>query len=92
MAGGPINRDNADFAVVLVTFPDGTTCRMEHRVRNASVKYRLDLRERDGQLEEKRGTCTPPSVPSVSGGTVTVVHDDDDDPTTANTPLLSRTF
>ena len=91
-SGRPIDRGNASYAVVLVTFPDGTTCEMQHQVRRATVRYRLEMRERDGRLEERRGTCTPASVPSLSGGTVSIVHDADDDPGTPNTVLFTRTF
>lgn len=75
-----------------VTFPDGTTCEMARRLGSSSVRYLLELRERNGQLEEKRGTCTPPSIPPLSGGVVVIEHDAAADPSTPNTPLLVRDF
>jgi hypothetical protein len=90
--GAEISEANADQGVVYAVFPDGSACELERDIRGSGVRYRLELRESGGVVEEKRGTCAPSIVPSISGGPVDIVHDDDDDPNTTNTKLLTGNF
>jgi hypothetical protein len=90
--GTEINESNADQGVVYAVFPDGTVCELERSIRGSDVRYRLDSRERDGVLDQKRGTCAPSIVPSVTGGSVDILNDHDDDPDSPDTTLLTGNF
>jgi len=90
--GTEINEVNVAEGVVYAIFPDGTACELEETVNGSQARYRLEMRERNGVVEEKRGTCDPSIVPSIAGGPVEIIHDDDDDPNTSNTTILTGNF